>query len=526
MSTDWLAGRLDAPETVVVDGSFYLPALKRDADAEYLAGHIPGAVRFDIDSIADHANPLPHMLPSADAFARDVGALGIADTDTIVVYDGIGLGGAPRVWWTFRLFGAEKVFILDGGLPKWKAEGRPTQAGTVKRAPRTFRAKLNAALVAGVTDVQAALAQKTAQVVDARPANRFRGEAPEPRPGLRSGHMPGALNVPSTELVEDGRLVAPERIKQIFAAGGVDLTQPIITSCGSGVTAATLWFALDAVGKEPNGAVRRLLVGMGRAQRPPDRAQAQSLIHGPSQGSGRAGHRSRPRYRPGDRAAAAQRRVSRGRRRPCGRGIEARLSRRRHAASCSSRVTSPTKRPPRARSRRSPTNSAGSTRSSPMPASWCGSRCATLTLAEWRKVLDTNLTAAFLFARAAEKPLRAAHGAIVTIASTRALMSEPDTESYSASKGGLVALTHALAVSLGPDVRVNCVSPGWIVVRREEEQTLRRKDHRQHPAGRVGRPEDIAEMVAFLLDGERSGFVTGANFVVDGGMTRKMIYEE
>ena len=149
-----------------------------------------------------------------------------------------------------------------------------------------------------------------------------------------------------------------------------------------------------------------------------------------------------------------------------------------------------------------------------------------LTLADWRKVMDTNLTAAYLFARAAEKPLRASRGAIVTIASTRALMSEPNTLPYSASKGGLVALTHALAVSLGPDVRVNCVSPGWIVVRREEEQKLRRKDHLQHPAGRVGRPQDIAEMVAFLLDGERSGFVTGANFVVDGGMTRKMIYEE
>jgi NAD(P)-dependent dehydrogenase (short-subunit alcohol dehydrogenase family) len=149
-----------------------------------------------------------------------------------------------------------------------------------------------------------------------------------------------------------------------------------------------------------------------------------------------------------------------------------------------------------------------------------------LTLADWRKVLDTNLTATYLFARAAEKPLRASGGAIVTIASTRALMSEPNTESYSASKGGLVALTHALAISLGPDVRVNCVSPGWIVVRRDEEQKLRRKDHLQHPTGRVGRPQDIAEIVAFLLDGERAGFVTGANFVVDGGMTRKMIYEE
>ena len=140
--------------------------------------------------------------------------------------------------------------------------------------------------------------------------------------------------------------------------------------------------------------------------------------------------------------------------------------------------------------------------------------------------LDTNLTAAFLFARAAEKPLRASRGAIVTIASTRALMSEPNTESYAASKGGLVALTHALAISLAPEVRVNCISPGWIVVRREQEEKLRRKDHLQHPAGRVGRPEDIAEMAAFLLDRDRAGFVTGANFVVDGGMTRKMIYEE
>jgi thiosulfate/3-mercaptopyruvate sulfurtransferase len=251
VTSEWLAARLGAPDTVAVDGSFYLPAMKRDAAAEYLAGHIPGAVRFDIDAIADHSNPLPHMLPDADQFARDVGALGIADTDTIVVYDGIGLGGAPRVWWTFRTFGAKNVFILDGGLPKWKAEGRPLQAGTVKRTPRDFHAKLSAAAVAGVSDVRRALSEKTAQVVDARPADRFRGQAAEPRPGVRPGHMPGALNVPSTDLVENGRLVAPARIKELFAAGGVDLTKPVITSCGSGVTAATLWFALDAIGKEP-----------------------------------------------------------------------------------------------------------------------------------------------------------------------------------------------------------------------------------------------------------------------------------
>ena len=251
VSTDWLATRLTSSDTTVVDGSFYLPALKRDAAAEYLAGHIPGAVRFDIDAIADHSNPLPHMLPSAEQFAREAGALGIADTDTIVVYDGIGLGGAPRVWWTFRIFGARNVFILDGGLPKWKAEGRPLEAGVAARAPRKFAAKLDAAVVAGVADIERALAQRSAQVVDARPADRFRGEAPEPRPGLRPGNMPGALNVPSTALVENGRLIAPERIAQAFAAGGVDLDKPIITSCGSGVTAATLWFALDAIGKAP-----------------------------------------------------------------------------------------------------------------------------------------------------------------------------------------------------------------------------------------------------------------------------------
>jgi thiosulfate/3-mercaptopyruvate sulfurtransferase len=251
VSTDWLAARIGTPDTSIVDGSFYLPALKRNAAAEYLAGHIPGAVRFDIDAIADHSNPLPHMLPTAEQFAREVGALGIADTNTIVVYDGVGLGGAPRVWWTFRIFGARNVFILDGGLPKWKAEGRPLQTGALERAPRKFAARLDSAVVAGVPDVQRALTYKSAQVVDARPADRFRGEAPEPRPGLRGGHMPGAFNVPSTGLVENGRLIAPERIAQAFTAGGVDLDQPIITSCGSGVTAATLWFALDAIGKAP-----------------------------------------------------------------------------------------------------------------------------------------------------------------------------------------------------------------------------------------------------------------------------------
>jgi thiosulfate/3-mercaptopyruvate sulfurtransferase len=253
VSTDWLASRLRSPDLVVVDGSFYLPAHKRDAAAEYLAGHIPGAVRFDIDEIADHSSSLPHMLPSAFEFGMAVGELGISERDTIVIYDGMGLFSAPRVWWTFRLFGAEFVHILDGGLPKWKAENRPLEQGPVQRARSHFVTQTPADIVASLDRVRNALANKNVQVVDARPADRFRGEAPEPRPGVRSGHMPGALNVPSTELVENGQLLPIDRLRQTFAAGGVDIDRPVITSCGSGVSAATLWLALDALGKPPVG---------------------------------------------------------------------------------------------------------------------------------------------------------------------------------------------------------------------------------------------------------------------------------
>jgi thiosulfate/3-mercaptopyruvate sulfurtransferase len=177
--------------------------------------------------------------------------MGISEDMTIVVYDGAGLGGAPRVWWTFRVFGAQNVLVLDGGLPKWKSEGRPTESGPVTRAARTFRAKLNGAMVANVDTVKAALADKSAQIVDARPAERFRGEAPEPRPGLKGGHMPGAFSVPTTTVVQNGRLAPVEALAAAFAAGKVDTSKPVITSCGSGVTAAILWMALDALGKEP-----------------------------------------------------------------------------------------------------------------------------------------------------------------------------------------------------------------------------------------------------------------------------------
>jgi thiosulfate/3-mercaptopyruvate sulfurtransferase len=251
VTTDWLAAHLGEPDLVVVDGSYYVPTTKRDAAAEYLAGHIAGAVRFDIEAVADHSNPLPHMLPAADQFGRAVGALGIGDRDTIVVYDGAGMFASPRVWWTFRVFGAQNVFILEGGLPKWKAQRRPLESGAVKRAPRDFRARQAPAAVACLAEVQAALAGDAVQVVDVRPADRFRGEAAEPRPGLRSGHMPGALNVPYTALIENGALAPPERLKQALAAGGVDIEKPIIASCGSGVSAAALWLALDSLGKPP-----------------------------------------------------------------------------------------------------------------------------------------------------------------------------------------------------------------------------------------------------------------------------------
>ena len=251
VTTDWLAANLGAPGVVVLDGSFYLPAMKRDAAAEYLAGHIPGAIRFDIDEVADHSTDLPHMLPSPAQFAAAAGKLGISDQDTIVAYDGHGIFSSPRVWFTLRLFGADNVFILEGGLPKWKAEGRALESGPVIHPIKTFAARKRGDVVASQAQVQQALASHSAQIVDARSAERFRGEAPEPRPGVRSGRMPGSYNVPSTAVVKDGLLLPPNQLRQAFVAGGVDLDKPIITSCGSGVSAAILWLALDAIGKEP-----------------------------------------------------------------------------------------------------------------------------------------------------------------------------------------------------------------------------------------------------------------------------------
>jgi thiosulfate/3-mercaptopyruvate sulfurtransferase len=249
-STEWLAGQIGKDGVVIVDASYYLPTQKRDAKGEYLAAHIPGAVFFDINAIADHSTDLPHMLPGPDQFGTAVGALGISDKDTIIVYDGLGLFSAPRVWWTFRIFGAHNVFILDGGLPAWKQEGRPTEAGEVKRPKRTFKATMDTGAVAMLSDVQMALNDESAQVVDARSTGRFAGSEPEPRPGLRGGHMPGARSVPSTEMIENGRLASPDKIAAAFKKAGVDTDRPIITTCGSGVSAVILAMGLDALGKK------------------------------------------------------------------------------------------------------------------------------------------------------------------------------------------------------------------------------------------------------------------------------------
>jgi thiosulfate/3-mercaptopyruvate sulfurtransferase len=249
VSAEWLAQRLGAPDVVPVDGSWYLPAMGRDPEAEFAAGHVPGAVRFDLDAVRDEASPLPHMLPAPEAFAAAVGASGIGDDTTVVVYDGAGLFSAPRVWWTFRTFGARDVRILEGGLPAWKAGGHPLEPGAQRpRAARTFTARLDRAAVADAAAVRGVLDDRSAQVVDARPADRFRGEAAEPRAGLASGHMPGASNVPATALIADGRLKDEAALRAAFAQGGVDLDRPVITSCGSGVTAAIVSLALETLG--------------------------------------------------------------------------------------------------------------------------------------------------------------------------------------------------------------------------------------------------------------------------------------
>jgi thiosulfate/3-mercaptopyruvate sulfurtransferase len=239
-----LASHLDDPNLVLLDAT--LPPVgvspAPDTHARYLAQHLPGAVFFDIEAFSDHTSGLPHTLPSAAAFAAAIGALGVADTMTIVVYEQAGVFSAPRAWWMLRTFGAANISLLDGGLHAWLAAGLPVESGPVRRPAATFHATL---------DPDAAIQQliaADAQILDARSAGRFSGAAPEPRAGLRSGHMPGATSLPFTELVADGRLKPAAQLRDIFAAKGLDLTQPITTTCGSGVTAAVLALGLELAG--------------------------------------------------------------------------------------------------------------------------------------------------------------------------------------------------------------------------------------------------------------------------------------
>lgn len=250
VSTAWLADHLDAPDLVVVDGSYYLPTAGRDAEAEFRERRIPGAVRFDIDAIKDRASDLPHMLPSPEVFAAEVGALGIGDGATVVIYDGVGLFASPRVAWTLRTFGATDVAVLDGGFPAWLAEGRPVETDPARRPqPRRFTPRFDTSAVASLDDVRRALDTGSAQILDARSASRFTGEEPEPRAGMRSGHMPGALNLHYARLTPNGHLADPETIRAELTRAGVQPDKPVITSCGSGVTAAILSLALESAGQ-------------------------------------------------------------------------------------------------------------------------------------------------------------------------------------------------------------------------------------------------------------------------------------
>lgn len=249
ISTAELASRLDDPTLKIVDASWHLDG--RNGRTEFEAERIPGAVFFDLDAVSDHNTALPHMLPRPDDFAEAVGKLGISQTDAIVVYDSVGLFSAARVWWTFRLMGASDIRVLDGGLPQWRTEGRPVETSApALPAPATFKASMQSGAVADLPTMLSALTGD-AQILDARPAARFRGEAAEPRPGLRSGHMPGALNIPFKSVLTDaGHLRRGDDLADVFQSAGVTLDRPLITTCGSGVTAAVLTLALAELGHD------------------------------------------------------------------------------------------------------------------------------------------------------------------------------------------------------------------------------------------------------------------------------------
>ncbi|CAN5253770.1 3-mercaptopyruvate sulfurtransferase [soil metagenome] len=250
VSTAWLQEHLGAPDVRIVDGSIHLPTANRDPAAEYKQAHIPGAVFFDIDEISDEASPLPHMLPHPVKFSSRMRKLGLGDGSRIVVYDSAGLFSAARVWWMLRVMGHQDVVVLDGGLPKWIAEGRPIEDLPPPPRERHFTVRFDNALIRNLAEVQRDLETGKEQILDARPAARFAGQAPEPRQGVRSGHMPGSHNLPwETLLGPDGALLPAENLAERFAAVGIDTAKPVVTTCGSGVTAAILALALARLGK-------------------------------------------------------------------------------------------------------------------------------------------------------------------------------------------------------------------------------------------------------------------------------------
>jgi thiosulfate/3-mercaptopyruvate sulfurtransferase len=250
VSTDWLAAHLDDPKVRIVDASFKMPGVLPLPKDDYLKAHIPAAVFFDVDAVSDHADPLPHMFPGADQFGRDVGALGIGNDDTVVVYDAGGWVAGPRAWWMFLSFGHSNIRVLDGGLKKWIGEGRPVESGPVTSRPATFKAAFDAMRVRTIQQMVANLTTKDAQVIDARAGDRFAGSVPEPRPGLRSGHIPGSRNVPYPELFDarTGAMKPLDELRKVFTGAGVDMTRPIVTTCGSGVSALVLTLALYRLG--------------------------------------------------------------------------------------------------------------------------------------------------------------------------------------------------------------------------------------------------------------------------------------
>ncbi len=249
---DWLEANLNANGVRVVDGTMHLPNAGRDAGAEFLERHLPGAVYFDIDKIADRSNDLPHMLPDAETFGREVGALGISNADLVIVYDSYGLFSAGRVWWMFRAMGHDKVAVLDGGLPKWLAEERPVESGEASPAPASFEGNARPELVRAWGDMLANIDSGAAQVLDARSPGRFSGGEPEFRAGLRSGHIPGSLNLPYPGLVDaaDKTMLPAAALESVFTQAGADLAEPIVTTCGSGVTAGALALGLYLLGRE------------------------------------------------------------------------------------------------------------------------------------------------------------------------------------------------------------------------------------------------------------------------------------